>query len=177
MELKESTENRQYAFLMIDYETPDFIKELQKKIKPSELYIEDDNDYYGIEENSHVTLVPCLDNSVKLDDLKKHLKPLKTYEILLSNISVFECGQYDVLKCDAKSKFLNETNKEITDEFPTYTEYKDYHPHLTIAYLQKGMAEKYKKDIISPLVILKPKNFVFSYHNNDGKESEITFKS
>lgn len=171
-----SKTDRKYAFLMVQFETPSFIKELQNKIKDEELYVEDDNDDYGIEKESHVTVVPCLDNDVDLNVIKTYLDKLSNYEILLTNISKFECEKYDVLKCDVFSKKMEETNHKITEKFKTHTEYKEYHPHLTIAYLKKGMCDKYLQDIITPLVILKPKSFHFSYVEDD-KEKEVLFKS
>jgi hypothetical protein len=50
--MKHKNTNREYAFLMVDYKQPDFIKELQKNIKPEELYIEEDNEDYGLEKHS-----------------------------------------------------------------------------------------------------------------------------
>ena len=98
---------------MIEYETPKFIKDLQNSIKKEELYTEEDNDDYGLEKASHVTLVPCLDNDINLDELKKFLKNISEYDIILTDISKFECENFDVLKCAVKSKTLKNTNKEI----------------------------------------------------------------
>ena len=41
--MKHKNTNREYAFLMIEYETPKFIKDLQNSIKKEELYTEEDN--------------------------------------------------------------------------------------------------------------------------------------
>lgn len=153
---------RDYGFLMVSYEKPRFIQELQDKIPTEELYVEEDNDDFGIENDTHVTLVPCLDKHLNVDELKKYLKPLKSYPILLSNISKFENDKFDVLKCDIGSGPLYLTNYEICQKFPTYSEFKEYHPHMTIAYMKKGMSDKYVKDYISPIVILKPKSFIWS---------------
>lgn len=153
---------RDYGFLMIGYEKPKFIQELQDKIPFEELYTEEDNNDFGIEDETHVTLVPCLDKHLCCDVLKKHLKPLSKYPIILANISKFENDKYDVLKCDVGSELLHQTNSDICSKFPTFTEFKDYHPHMTIAYLKKGMADKYCNDSISPIVVLKPKCFMWS---------------
>ena len=45
--MKHKNTSREYAFLMIEYETPTFIKDLQNSIKKEELYTEEDNDDYG----------------------------------------------------------------------------------------------------------------------------------
>lgn len=167
---------REYAFLMIDYDMPDLIKDIQNKLTDNELYTEIDNDDYGLEKETHVTLVPCLDNDINLDELKKMLEPIDKYALILNNISMFTNNEkYDVLKCDAHSMVLLDTNGKIREKFPTYSEYNEYHPHVTIGYLKKGVGEKYIKDMLSPLVVLKPKCFNFSYHDNDGNNKNIRF--
>ena len=172
--MKHKNTNREYAFLMVDYETPSIIKDLQKKIPSRELYTEEDNEDYGLEKQSHVTLVPCLDNDIDIDKLKSYLKPIDEYDIVLTDISKFECEEFDVLKCAVKSKALKDTNKEIVDKFETHSEYKDYNPHMTIAYMKKGMADKYLKKILDKLILLKAKNFNFSYFYGN-KDKNITF--
>lgn len=172
--MKHKNTNREYAFLMVDYETPSIIKDLQKKIPSRELYTEEDNEDYGLEKQSHVTLVPCLDNDIDIDKLKSYLKPINEYDIVLTDISKFECEKFDVLKCAVKSKALKDTNKEIVDKFETHSEYKDYNPHMTIAYMKKGMADKYLKKILDKLILLKAKNFNFSYFDGN-KDKNITF--
>lgn len=172
--MKHKNTNREYAFLMVDYETPSIIKDLQKKIPSRELYTEEDNEDYGLEKQSHVTLVPCLDNDIDIDKLKSYLKPIDEYDIVLTDISKFECEEFDVLKCAVKSKALKDTNKEIVDNFETHSEYKDYNPHMTIAYMKKGMADKYLKKILDKLILLKAKNFNFSYFDGN-KDKNITF--
>lgn len=167
---------REYAFLMIDYDTPEIIKDIHNKISDEEVYTEKDEEY-GIEHETHVTVVPCLDNDVNLDRIKEMLEPLEKYKLMLNNISMFTNNEkYDVLKCDANSFILKNTNKKITSKFPTHSEYKEYNPHVTIAYLKKDIGEKYTKDILSPLVVLKPKRFHFSYVDKNGDEKDIYFK-
>lgn len=168
--------SRQYAFLMIDYDTPELIKDIQKKLTDDDLYVEKDNDDFGIEDETHVTLVPCLDNDIDLNELKKLLKPLKDYEIMLRNISLFRNDKYDVLKCDVVSMNLIDTNRKITDRFTTHSDFKEYHPHTTIAYVKKDHGDNFTEDLLSPMIVLKPKCFHFSYVDDNGKEKDITFK-
>ena len=168
---------REYAFLMIDYDTPELIKDIQSQIPEEELYTEEDNDNYGLEKETHVTLVPCLENDANVEDLKKMLQPLDKYVLILNNVSMFDNNEnYDVLKCGASSMVLNDTNRRIREKFPTHSEYAEYNPHVTIAYLKKGLGEKYIKEILSPLVILKPKQFNFSFVGEDGQDRNIIFK-
>lgn len=158
---------------MVDFDTPTLIEDLQKKIPEEELYYEDDDHTnYGFEKETHVTLVACLDNDVTVEDLKPYLKKLSEYKVVLTDISKFDNEKFDVLKCSAKSFKLDETNKEICDNFKTHSEYKVYKPHVTIAYMKKGMADKYLKNDISPLVVLKPKNFTYSWWEGDDNKKE-----
>lgn len=171
-----STENK-YAFLMIRFNTPDIIKEIQEKLSEDDLYYGDGSrSGFGLETDTHVTLVPCLDNDIDLDSLKQLLKPLGEYQTFLTNISMFDNPSFEVLKCDASSIPLFNTNKLITDKFTTHSEYKEYHPHVTIAYVKHGVAEKYTKDILDKLIVLEPKEFWFSYYDKNGNEKEITWK-
>lgn len=165
-------DNVKYAFLMIDYNTPDFIKDLHKDIKQEEIFDDDSNDY-GLEKESHVTLVPCLDNETDLEKLKSYLKDLSEYKAVLTDISKFECEDYDVLKCNVVSQNLNETNKNILKDFESYSEYKDnYHPHLTVAYMKKGMADKYLRKTLDKYIVLNPQNFRFSWYEDNNRKTK-----
>ena len=174
--MKHKNTSREYAFLMVDYISDGFIEEIQSKIKKEHLYTEEDNDDYGIEKNPHVTLVPCLNNDVDLEKLKTYLDDISAYDIVLTDLSKFECEKFDVLKCTVKSNKLKETNKKIVKDFETHSDYKDYTPHLTIAYMKHGMADNYIRKILPKLIHLKPSKFHFSYVDKNNNEKEIKFE-
>lgn len=171
---------REYAFLMIDYEMPSFIKDLQNKIPNNELYFGTDEEkkdnQYGFEKESHVTLAPCLDSDVDINELKELLLPLKEYKCILNNISIFENDNYDVLKADVKCPNMHKTYNKIKENFVLHSAYKEYHPHMTIAYMQKGMADKYKKKMLDKIEELTPTSFDFSYTNDKGIDVNEKFK-
>ncbi len=159
-----------YAFLMVDFKMPEFIKDLQSKIPETELYKPEDSKdgfEYGLETESHVTLAPCLDNDINVDKLKALLRPLNDYKSIVTDISVFENEDFDVLKCSVSSNVMKDTNSLIASEYEIHSEYKQYKPHMTIAYLKKGFAKKYKKYVMSELVELEPTNFAFGYYEGD----------
>lgn len=166
---------REYAFLMIDYETPSFIKVLQNKIPNNELYFGTDEEkkdnQYGFEKESHVTLAPCLDSDVNINKLKELLLPLKEYKCILNNISIFENDNYDVLKADVKCPNMHKTYNKIKENFELHSEYKEYHPHMTIAYMQKNISDKYICKLLNKITTLEPTNFRFS-----NVEDTIKFK-
>ena len=159
---------------MIDYETPDFIKRVQRSIPESELYLPADPDCpwnYGLETETHVTVAACLDNDVDLTELKKFLSPLKSYKLMLADVSVFENEKFDVLKCSVRCDELVRTNKDISDNFELHTEFKEYRPHITIAYMRKGYADKYARRVVNEPVFIHPLCFSFSRFCGDTPES------
>lgn len=166
---------REYAFLMIDYEMPSFIKDLQNKIPNNELYFGTDEEkkdnQYGFEKESHVTLAPCLDSDVNINKLKELLLPLKEYKCILNNISIFENDNYDVLKADVKCPNMHKTYNKIKENFELHSAYKEYHPHMTIAYMQKNISDKYICKLLNKITTLEPTNFRFS-----NVEDTIKFK-
>lgn len=167
-----SDAGKHYSFLMIKYLTPKFIRDIQSELTDNDLFI--NNDYDGIESETHVTLAPCMDNKdwSSDNDLLSVLKPISSYNVLCKNISLFEQEDHDVLKVDVYSDELFNTNKIIKDKFGLHTEYTDYHPHLTIAYVKKGKGDKFVSKLDD--IELTPKEFISSYYIND-KMVEVKF--
>lgn len=167
---------REYAFLMLGYEMPKIIKEIQNRIPNEIVYTDSERPHmYGKEMEPHVTIVPCLSNSTKLDDIKGYLRPISDYMAYIKGISLFNNELYDVLKCDIVCKPLHDTNKSILKDFESYSEFKDnYQPHLTIAYLNKGQGTEYVKDF-DKLIQIEPTVFSYSWIE-DGKEKKTTFE-
>ena len=165
-----------YAFLMIGYDTPDIIKEIWNGMDENDLYHDEERpDDYGKERETHVTLVPCLDNDVDAETLLKMLRPLHDYRAMLSNVSLFDTNElYDVLKCDVSNDFMHESNKAIRDVFPSHSEFTEFHPHMTIAYLKKGAGKKYVRDIIEPIAVLEPNEFILSWYDDEGNQNRLT---
>lgn len=168
-----------YAFLMIKYKTPQLFKDIQDELSEDDVYYnEEENSHteFGIEKDTHVTIAACLDNDTDVDELKKYLKPLEEYKAFITNISTFNCHNYDVLKSDVASIPLFNTNEKIKEKHELHTEHKEYHPHATIAYLKHGIAEKYTKEILDKLVVLEPEYFWYTYYDKDGNSQKITWK-
>lgn len=115
-------------------------------IDKKDLYFGEENEdkrTYGLEDNPHVTILYGLHNDIKESDVTDILKLFKDIKIKLINASLFENEKFDVLKFDVESEELFTMNKIFTEMFEYTTDYPDYHPHVTIAYLKKGTAKKY----------------------------------
>lgn len=103
---------------------------------------------HGLEKEPHVTLLYGLMPEADTDEVLNFLKCLKNPEIKLTEISLFEKDDCDVVKFDVESDLLFIMNKMCTMMFPYETEYPDYHPHVTIAYVLPGTGKKLCKEII-----------------------------
>lgn len=67
----------------------------------------------------------------------------------LGNLSLFRSPDQDVLKIAVHSSRLDELNRQL-GIIPNTQKFREYNPHLTIAYLKPGTGDKYL-DIISGL--------------------------
>ena len=169
---------KKYAFLMVDYQLPEAIQELQRQINPADLYVVENSRSgftYGMEMEPHVTVAPCLRNNVKLDNLKPFLHSLEEYRLELTNLNVFENKLFDVLVCDVKKcEVLHSTNAEIADKYKLNTSFDDFNSHITVAYLKKGKGGEYAKLKFPESVTMKPKCFAFSHYEGE-KRTRIEF--
>lgn len=140
MNLNENKQVYPYGCVMLYFDDSD-INNIHSKINPEDLYIEGSG--YGIESEPHCTLLYGLhDDEIEIEDIQKVLDNHTFTTCKAHNLSCFENPKYDVLKYDIKGDSLHETNEELK-EFPYTTEYPNYHPHMTIAYLKPGKGKEY----------------------------------
>lgn len=169
MNIKENKQVYDYGCVMLYFDN-DKIKPIFDLIDKSDLYTEDDG--FGLEEESHCTLLYGLHPEVTIDDIKNITEKYEYSDCLAHNISLFNSEKYDVLKFDISGSNLHETNSDLK-KYPHTTEYPDYHPHMTIAYLKKGLGEKYIKSFHKKYdnIKLKPSCIVYSMSN--GKKVKV----
>lgn len=134
-------------------------------IDDNDLY-NDETNHHGKEKEPHVTILYGLHEEIKLQDIKNILHDV---ELPISgtvvNIGVFEQKDYDVLKFELKSKELTKLNNLIK-KLPHTSDYPNYKPHLTLAYLKKGNSEKYLDKLkLSKEYIIVFNQFKFSESN------------
>lgn len=121
------------------------VKSFGQKIPDTELYTEENDDSYGREEEPHVTVRYGLETDNPAD--LKELGSLPPITVKTGKVSIFETDKYDVVKVDVESDSLTEANKKVGEiaEVPGET-FKEYTPHITIAYVKKGEGKKYVGD-------------------------------
>ena len=132
-----------YGCLMTEFDMPHWKLFSQSLVNKEDVY---DNEAfeYGMEKIPHVTLLYGLHKQGPvLRKMKLMLPPLNRMKIKLTGISSFTNDKYDVLKFDIDSELYHNIYDMLTSNFEYTSDYDDYKPHLTIAYLKKGMAKKY----------------------------------
>lgn len=121
------------------------VQEMAALINPADLASD------GIEENPHVTCLYGLTEESP-NDVKKAVKGISAGPIVLESLSLFPAGdklaqhggeQFDVLKISIGGKFIHEIHNAIAESCEYETDYADYSPHCTIAYLKPGKGRKY----------------------------------
>jgi len=174
-EIPDNDSIKRSATIMVEFETPPFILQMQDSIDQDDLYTEPDNNYYGIEHESHVTLAFNLDNNIDLEQLKKHLMDISQYDALLTDVSVFESEKYDILICNVKSDAMTTTHNELVKVFKVEDPFNSYILHMTIAHMKNGRANRYLRKQIKTPILMKAKNFLFSNFDEAGNRRQTRF--
>lgn len=161
-------ENRyDYGCVMANIDEDDSRKIIDfnyKTISEDILYIEEDDSSFGREQHPHVTIKYGLVKSYTEEQIKHLLRQVTPFDIQVRGISIFENDKFDVIKFDVESPELRKLN-EIFSNLPNHDEHPTYNPHMTIAYVKKGMGKKFIK---SPAKFAKipVKSIVYSDRGN-----------
>lgn len=160
-------------FLPIEKEWWD---ELQDKIEDEDVYNPEGERDYGKQsyKDAHVTILYGLHASIPDEDIEELIDTMSAPEITLDKVSIFDNADkgFDVLKFDVEGKELFAMNKKFT-KMPHTTDYPDYHPHVTIAYLKAGTGKGYIDKMTKAGKTLKPNKIVYSKADGTKKEYKI----
>ena len=111
-------------------------------INPEDVY-ESDNSDFGISHDPHVTILYGFYSFVSPEDVQKIIEPFHSPEIHLGNVGIFnEHPDFEVVKFNVISDDLTKMNLALCG-LP-HEETFSYNPHVTISYVKKGTALKYK---------------------------------
>ena len=108
-------------------------------------YDKDVFDGRGIESDPHVTVHMGLElNGLDIFSTLKYIcDNTKPFFVRAYGFGNFKNEKNDVLYIDIDSKILNELHELISNLFAKKWHYEEYHPHSTIAYLNKDTSDKY----------------------------------
>ena len=148
------TYKNDFGCLMVNIEFPG-LTELHNNIKEDDIYNDPNDPTYGLEDDPHVTILFGFHEEVNPDDTitaieKENVCGVPT-TLLLSGPTMFSNEQYDVLKYDVLDHWPHTMNN-IVKKFPHTNKFKDYHPHVTVAYLKPGKGKNYISDKKIPVV-------------------------
>ena len=160
--LTENHKNK-YACLMTGFDIP-LWQDIMNLIDPEDLYTEEEG--YGMETDPHTTILFGLhNNEVETEKLKQELLNINEIPGNITGMSSFNGEEtnrpYDVVKLDVESELLHGLNQKIK-QYPHTNEFPEYHPHITIAYVKKGMGQKYHGELPSVPTVLG-KKIIYSY--------------
>lgn len=124
----------------------------------------------GLETEPHITVLYGLtsDSQGPVVVTCREFGPLTA---MLGKVESFENPEYDVLKITVTSPDLTKAN-EALKKLPYSSDFPDYQPHLTLAYLKPGAAKKYVGSDIFKGTKLTFDSLVFS----DSQKNKRTIK-
>jgi hypothetical protein len=129
----------------IDEKAARIILDFNYKVIGDHMIYEEEGHEYGREIQPHITLKYGLVNSYTEEQMKKILQHVIPFDVIVKGMSVFENDKYDVVKFDVDGKELHDLN-EIFSKLPNNDEHPEYHPHMTLAYVHKGMGHKFVRN-------------------------------
>jgi len=164
-------EENKYGCVMLSADIPDWDKLTSRAINEKDIY-NDGTDEYGYEHKPHITVIFGLHDNEIVDKSLIHniIKDMPQMTFYVNEIGVFENADndkpFDVVKFDIKptQQLLNNRDKFL--ELPNTQTFPDYHPHMTIGYVNKGEGRKHKR------ILKKPIKFRF----NQGVYSEPDYR-
>lgn len=127
-------------------------EDLLSQIDKEDIY-KPDNPNYGLEHHPHITVLFGLEDNVTGKELKKILKNEKQPKAVVTALDCFFPEDFDVVKFSVKSEDLKRLHDLVADKFPFKSFHKDYHPHITLAYVKKGKAKKYELKLKEPVEV------------------------
>lgn len=136
-------EPKTWTALQIKGEDAKPFVDFAKSIKPEDIYHEGSPDEYGIETEPHITALYGLDTQEPAD-VQKVIKNFGPVTAKIGGISLFENPgkPYDVVKASVFGPDVVRLNNAL-QKLPNSSDFPDYTPHVTLAYVKKGEGKKY----------------------------------
>jgi 2'-5' RNA ligase len=132
-----------YSCVMFKCNFKDWQK-ITSQIKEEDLYIDEDEMIFGVEDEPHTTLLFGIHEDIPMEQIVSEVSKYPKIEISIGGVSTFENGKYDVVKFDVISPDLHKLRKRIVSKLENTQQFPDYKPHITIAYVKAGKGKKYK---------------------------------
>lgn len=177
--LNEGADGHDYGCVMLYMDVPkEWWTARTEGIKEEDVYEPEGERDYGIQPSDevHVTILYGLHASIPDEDIEELINTMTAPEVTLKKISMFDNADkgFDVVKFDVEGDDLFKMNEAFA-KMPHTTDYPDYHPHVTIAYVNGGTGKGYTTDLSDDdSLTLTPNKIVYS--KADGSKKEYKFK-
>jgi hypothetical protein len=144
--MKESKEKPgnlyKYGCVMLELNIANW-EELTNTIKPEDVYLPEDPSH-GVETQPHVTILYGLNPGVTSDQVRSVFDKFHgDIQVRINGVGIFENDEFDVVKLNVVPDGSLQHLHDELKKFPNSDQYPDYHPHITLAYVKKGMGKKY----------------------------------
>lgn len=73
----------------------------------------------------------------------ENLSPIESFDVKLGKMSIFDGGNYQVLKIEVNSPELVKLHNLLKDNLENTQTHKTYSPHLTLGYLKQGKSDEF----------------------------------
>ena len=114
-------------------------------IEPDDVYEVEGDRSYGVQDNPHVTILYGLHAGVSPEDIKEVIGRFAgELKVRVDGIGIFENEEFDVVKMNVVPDGGLQELHDMMSELPNSNEYPEYKPHITIAYVKKGLGKKYE---------------------------------
>jgi len=160
--------------LMLYFDFSNWSDFIRRTILEEDIYTstnEEDSNDYGYEEEAHCTILMGFNHYDGIEEnIKKYLPKLEDLDdIMRGDITIFEQDEYDVVKFDIHSDKLKTLNNTLRFRFEYTNKHTDYHAHMTIAYVKKGLGSKYVKENLKQVPLFGSK-YIYSDPNYNKTE-------
>jgi 2'-5' RNA ligase len=136
---------------------------------------EDLNAEEGFGDDPHVTVLYGLSDDQREPALEI-LRGAGDLDATVKGVDVFQNDDYDVVIFALESESLSALRDKL-DQLPNANEWPDYRPHMTVAYVQKGLGEKYKKSLQSDIINARFKIDKLEFSGADGDVATVDLSS
>lgn len=172
--------NVKYSFSSVQVNLPDQLA--QKIIKwgkdniPDEDLYKEDNGHLGREDEIHVTVLYGLHSESPIQT-KELTSKVPAFPIELTTISLFTTNDlFDVIKIGVDSSDLVALNEKLRKNVQHTNKHGAYQPHITVAYVKKGLGWKYNGMAEFDGEIFTANHVIFSSRSGTKERIPLTAK-
>ena len=99
---------------------------------------------YGRETEPHITIKFGLTQPYSRGQLQQFFVGSHPFNITIRNLGVFNNSQFDVVKINVEPDAELLRLREVFNALPNEDKYKEYHPHITLAYAKPGYGKRFE---------------------------------